>query len=87
MPLPLYSPPTIQPIEPIKPVNAKLWEPVPKKQILGHFTHKKMEDRISQRTWYRLVLNLFVKQINLITNGIAVNNFQLLTVRKCDLPR
>lgn len=52
MPLPLYSPPTIQPIEPIKPVNAKLWEPVPKKQILGHFTHKKMEDRISQRTWY-----------------------------------
>ena len=55
MPLPLYSPPTIQPIEPIKPVNAKLWEPVLKKQILSHYTHKKLEDRISQRIWYENV--------------------------------
>jgi hypothetical protein len=52
MPLPLYNPPTIQPLPEPK---AKLWEPVPKKQILGHFTHKKMEDRISQRTWYENV--------------------------------
>ena len=53
MPLPLYIFPSN--VQPLPEPKAKLWEPVPKKQILGHFTHKKMEDRISQRTWYENV--------------------------------
>jgi hypothetical protein len=53
MPLPLYVFPDASQPTPLP--EPKLWEPVPKKQILGHFTHKKMEDRISQRTWYENV--------------------------------
>jgi hypothetical protein len=53
MPLPNYVfPDTTTPLPEPKP---KLWEPVPKKKILAHFTHAKLEDRISQRTWYENV--------------------------------
>jgi hypothetical protein len=47
MSLPLYS----APVAPTpKPPVMQL---IPcRKQILGHFTHKKVEDRISQRVWY-----------------------------------
>lgn len=56
MPLPLYQFPntSVNPFAEPKP-RQSYWQPVPKKQILGHFTHKKMEDRISQRTWYENV--------------------------------
>lgn len=53
MPLPLYSP-TIDPSASLTQLIQSV-QPVHKKQILGHFTHKKMEDRISQRTWYENV--------------------------------
>jgi hypothetical protein len=54
MPLPNYIFPDTQQLTSIAVPKYK-WEPVPKKQILSHFTHKKMEDRISQRTWYENV--------------------------------
>jgi hypothetical protein len=54
MPLPLYTPPTIDPGASLTQLIQSV-QPVHKKQILGHFTHKKMEDRISQRTWYENV--------------------------------
>ena len=43
MPLPLYEIPT--------PKLEKLRDPEPKK-IISYYTHKKLEDRVSQRTWY-----------------------------------
>ncbi len=53
MPLPNYIfPNTVD--APPKP-KVSTWEPVPKKQILSHYTHKKLEDRVSQRTWYENV--------------------------------
>ena len=56
MPLPLYTPPTIDPGASLNLSQLiQSVQPVHKKQILGHFTHKKMEDRISQRTWYENV--------------------------------
>lgn len=55
MPLPNYIFPDTQQLTSIAVPKPKLWEPVPKKQILSHFTHKKLEDRVSQRTWYENV--------------------------------
>ena len=55
MPLPLYIFPDASQPTPIPEPKAPIWEPVPKKQILSHYTHKKLEDRISQRTWYNNV--------------------------------
>lgn len=46
MPLPLYSPSILSPI--LKPKTVV----PPPKQILSGYTHKKREDRISQRIWY-----------------------------------
>jgi hypothetical protein len=52
MPLPNYIFPDISQTAPLPQTKPTLWEPVPKRQILSHFTHKKLEDRVSQRTWY-----------------------------------
>ena len=62
MPLPLYDLEKLTPefIYANASTNAKVMKdfyvqtnPAPqRKKIIGHFTHSRREDRISQRTWY-----------------------------------
>lgn len=53
MPLPMLDVPIIA--ASLDPNTRREWDPVPKKQILSNYTHRAMEDRISQRTWYNNV--------------------------------
>lgn len=54
MPLPLYDPPTMQ-SNPMYSGIISYIPIIPQKKIISHYTHKKLEDRISQRTWYNNV--------------------------------